>query len=126
MELLKMKQAIWDTFLTVLRHERCVTRPCEKGLTRWGMSLTTLKHRRCVKKHSKKPPQSLKYVPDWFVTHQKILRVMKHITGRRCLFENITEWYKGYPKLKAQKASIKEELLPIALHPSRWWGLVFS
>ena len=68
----------------------------------------------------------MKYVPDWFVTHQKILRVMKHITGRRCLFENITEWYKGYQKLKAQKASIKEELLPIALHPSRWWGLVFS
>ena len=59
-------------------------------------------------------PRSLNYVPDWFVTHQKILWVMKRITGRRCLFEDITEWYEGYQKRKAQKTSIKEELFPIA------------
>ena len=27
------------------------------------------------------------------------------------------EWYKGYKKRMAQKANIKEELLPIAWHP---------
>ena len=29
------------------------------------------------------------------------------------------EWYEGYKKRKTQKAKIKEELLPIAWHPSR-------
>ena len=31
------------------------------------------------------------------------------------------EWYNGYKALKGQKASIKEGLLPIAWHPSRYW-----
>ena len=31
------------------------------------------------------------------------------------------EWYESYKKWKTQKASIKEELMPIAWHPSRWW-----
>ena len=31
------------------------------------------------------------------------------------------EWYDVYKKGKVQKASIKEELLPIAWHPSRYW-----
>ena len=31
------------------------------------------------------------------------------------------KWYDGYKKRKAQKASIKEELMPITWHPSRWW-----
>ena len=31
----------------------------------------------------------------------------------------ITEWYNGYKKRKAQKAKIKEELLPITWHPDR-------
>ena len=30
------------------------------------------------------------------------------------------KWYDGYRAHKAQKASTKEELLPIAWHPSRW------
>ena len=31
------------------------------------------------------------------------------------------EWYSGYKKQKAQKVSIKEELLPVAWHSSRYW-----
>ena len=31
------------------------------------------------------------------------------------------EWYDGYKKRKAQKTKIKEELMPIVWHPSRWW-----
>ena len=30
-------------------------------------------------------------------------------------------WYNGYQKRKAQKAKIKEELLPIAWHPNHVW-----
>ena len=33
----------------------------------------------------------------------------------------INEWYEGHQKRKAQKAKIKDELMPIAWHPSRWW-----
>ena len=29
-------------------------------------------------------------------------------------------WYDGYKKRKAQKAKMKEELVPVAWHPSRW------
>ena len=36
------------------------------------------------------------------------------------------EWYESYKKRKAQKASIKEELLPIAYHPSRYWAWCMS
>ena len=35
--------------------------------------------------------------------------------------DNFFEWYNSYKKWKAQKASIKEELLPITWHPSRHW-----
>ena len=31
-------------------------------------------------------------------------------------------WYKGYEQRKAQKAKIKEELMPVAWHPDRWWN----
>ena len=36
------------------------------------------------------------------------------------------EWYKGYKKRKAQKASIKKELTSIAWHPSRYWDWCMS
>ena len=35
--------------------------------------------------------------------------------------DKLFESYDGYKKRKAQKASIKEELLPIAWHISRYW-----
>ena len=35
--------------------------------------------------------------------------------------DKLIEWRNGYKKRKAQKAEIKEELMPIAWHPSRWW-----
>ena len=36
--------------------------------------------------------------------------------------DEIIEWYEGYQKRKAQKAKIKEELLPIVWHPNRVMG----
>ena len=59
---------------------------------------------------------SLQYVPDWFVTSEQIQ--MWYDKSEYC--DNFFKWHNGYKKRKAQKASIKEELLPIALHPSRW------
>ena len=36
------------------------------------------------------------------------------------------EWCDGYQKRKAQKASIKKELMPITQHPSRYWDWCMS
>ena len=36
-----------------------------------------------------------------------------------CDDDDIIDWYNGYQKRKAQKAKIKEELLPITWHPDR-------
>ena len=83
-----------------------------------------LKTENICEKAVEKDPQSLKYVPDWVVTHQKMLRVMKLTIGRRCMFphndDDLIKWYEGYKKQKAQKTSIKEELMPMAWHLSRW------
>ena len=39
---------------------------------------------------------------------------------------NFLEWYDGYQKRKVHKISIKEELLPIAWHTSRYWDWCMS
>ena len=44
-----------------------------------------------------------KFVPDWFVTAEML---------EKCQDE---EWLEAYKQRKAQKAMIKEELLPIAM-----------
>ena len=36
--------------------------------------------------------------------------------------DEIVKWYDGYQKRKAQKAQIKEELMPLVWHPSTWWN----
>ena len=77
-----------------------------------------------------KEPWSLIYAPDWFVTHQKILQVMKSIIGMRCVFLNnndrLIKWHNDYQKWKTQRAQIKEELFPVAWHPSRYWDWCMS
>ena len=41
-------------------------------------------------------------------------------------YGNLDEWYEGYQKRKDQKTKIKEELMSIAWHPSRWWDWCMS
>ena len=105
-------------------------RQCTEKHTRWGYVPDHLKTEKMCKKAVKKDSWSLKYVPDWFVMHQKILRIMKPIIDRRCMFlhndDDLIKWYEGYKKQKTQKAQIKEELLPIAWHPSRYCDLCMS
>ena len=56
----------------------------------------------------------LVYVPDQFVTQKMSDEAAKKSP---CAL-----WYKGYEQRKAQKAKIKEELMPVAWHPDRWWN----
>ena len=57
----------------------------------------------------------LEYVPDWFVTQQQ--RKIWRDDDEYCDDDELIEWYFGYRKRNAQKAKIKEELLPTAWHP---------
>ena len=67
---------------------------------------------------------SLQYVPDWFVTQQQIK--IWHDDSEYHDDDKFFEWYDGYKKRKAQKAKTKDELMPIAWHPSRWWDCLAS
>ena len=40
--------------------------------------------------------------------------------------DNFFKWCDSYKKRKVQKASIKEELMPIAWHPSGYWDWCMS
>ena len=64
------------------------------------------------------------YVPNWFVTQGQIKSW--HDDDEYCNDNRMIEWFDSYKKRKAQKASIKEELLPIAWHPSRYWDWCMS
>ena len=65
----------------------------------------------------RREPYALGYVPNWFVTQEVW-----------CFDNNdyFIRWRNVYQKRKAKKASIKEELMPIAWHPSRYWDWCMS
>ena len=54
---------------------------------------------------------------DWFVTQGQI--DLWHDDDYWHDDDKLIKWYEGYQKRMAQKAKIKEELLPIAWHPDR-------
>ena len=74
----------------------------------------------------KEDSSSLQFVPDWFVTRKWVwMRCDDYYDDDGDHWDNDDDedkffgWYDGYQKRKAQKAKIKEELLPIAWHPDR-------
>ena len=72
----------------------------------------------------KDDPSSLQFVPDWFVTQEQI--DIWYDDDYWYHDDELMKWYEGYKKRKTQKAKIKEELIPIAWHPSRWWDWCMS
>ena len=60
---------------------------------------------------------SLQFVPDWFLTWKQI--DIWYDNDYVYNDHGMINWYDGYKKQKAEKSSIKEELLPIAWHPAR-------
>ena len=60
---------------------------------------------------------SLIYFPDWFVRQQQVnMQYDDYYDGDN--YDEVIQWHNGYQKHKAQKAKIKEELMPIASPPS--------
>ena len=100
-----------------------------------------LKTQKMCKKAVKNKPDSLRFVPDHFKTQKMCDKVVRD--GSPIFLEHDPDWlitkqqlklmgehcnniwfikrYEGYKKRKTQKAKIKDELIPIAWHPSRWW-----
>ena len=62
-------------------------------------------------------PSSLQFIPDWFVTQQQL--DIWFDDNYWYQDDDVIEWHKGYKKRKAQKALIKEELIPVTWHPDR-------
>ena len=62
---------------------------------------------------------NLIFVSDRFVTQEQVK--LWHDDASYCNNDKPIGWYDGHQKRKAEKAKIKEELMPITWHPSRWW-----
>ena len=67
---------------------------------------------------------SMQFVPDWFVRREWVDKWYDDDYDGGHHEDDKDEvkpfkWYYGYKKRKVQKASIKEEILPIARHPDR-------
>ena len=60
---------------------------------------------------------SLRFIPDYFITQEQI--DIWYVDDYVYNDNEMIKWYDGYQKRKAQKAKIKEELLPITWHTDR-------
>ena len=83
-----------------------------------------LKKQKMCDKAVKDDPSCLQFVPDWFVTQEQIY--IWYDDDYWYHDDELMEWYEGYKKRKAQKAKIKDELMPVAWHPSKWWDWCMS
>ena len=66
-------------------------------------------------------PYYLAGMADWFVTQKQLKLWHDDDDDDDDCNDEMIEWYNGYQKRKAQKASIKEELMSVAWHPPRCW-----
>ena len=74
-------------------------------------------------KRVRREPHSLEFVPDDYKTQEMC---NKAVEADPCLLKFVpvhlrTHCFKVVEKRKAQKAKIKEELMRVAWHPTRWW-----
>ena len=83
-----------------------------------GNVLDHLKIREMCDAAVREDPSSLIYVLDWFVKPQQV-NMWYDDYYNDGNYDEVIGWHNGYQKRKAQKAKIKDELLPIAWHPNR-------
>ena len=94
-------------FPITLRHKECVNRLLKKAHGYWCMSLISIRPKKCV----------IRQLRNTHGYWSMFLVILKNKTLRQ-LKKNP---HKLSKKRRAQKAKIKEELMPIAWHTSRWW-----
>ena len=108
--------AAFFSSLTVSKHKKCAMRLLRSTHGSCMMYLITLKRKKCDDR-VQGDSYSLQFVPDWFVTQEQL--ETWHDDNDYCNDDELIKWYKRHDKRKAQKAKIKEELMPIAWHPNR-------
>ena len=91
-----------DHFKTQEISERAV----EEGLYVLEFVADRFKTKEVCDKAVSHDPSSLRYVPDYFVTQGQVKASHDD--------DEVIGWYDGYQKRRAQRAKIKEELMPIA------------
>ena len=94
---------------------------CDKAIeidpfTLWHVSDNLKTQRICIKAVAA-DLMLLEYVHGWSVTQQQI-KIWRD-DDEYCDDDELIKWHDGYQKSNAEKAKIKEELLPIAWHPDR-------
>ena len=106
---------------------------CNKAVRIEPPSLTYIpdhfKTEKMYDKAVKDDSSSLQFVPDWFIRREWVdMWYDDYYDDYGGHWDDDDdedksfELYDGYKKRKAQKVSIKEELLPIAWHPSGGWN----
>ena len=138
-------------FQIILRHKKCVKKPLKinpyilkfvpdyfktqemckgVGFRPWliGHVPDHFKTQEMCNKVVKVDPSFLQLVPDQFVSQEqlKLWNDSNDWLIRWWYNNRLIKWYDGYKKRKAEKAKIKEELLPITWHPSRHWDWCMS
>ena len=78
-----------------------------------------LKTQEMFDKAVRREPWNLTHVPDWFVTLKQIKIWYNYVYY--CNDDRLIRCYNGSEKRKVQKAQIKQGLMLIAWHSSRWW-----
>ena len=105
-----------DRFMTQEMYDACVLRD-PQGL--WCVP-DRYKAQEMCNKAVKKVPWPLKHVPDRLETEEQ-LKIWRD-DNKYCNAYELIKWYDGFQKHKTQKAKIKQNLMPIAWHPSCWWN----
>ena len=83
--------------------------------------LDQYKAREVCEKAFGKDSSSLGNFPEWFVIWEWVCMWYDESDYWPDDENDFFKWYESYKKRKAGKAKIKEELMPFACHPSRWW-----
>ena len=125
---------------------------CERAIEKYRQVIEFipdyLKTQEACEKVAEKYPYNLAFIPDYFKTQEMCNEAVQK---RQCLLEYIPDWfvtqhqikiwhdddgcynddklidrYNDYKKRRILKASIKEGLLPVAWHPSRYWDWCVS
>ena len=114
--------------LTALKHKKMCIKAVEVDFSFLQLVPDHFKMQEICDKTVKDDSSSLQFFPNWVITWELV--DMWYDDYYDCDGghwddddeDKSFEWYDGYKKRKVQKASIKEELLPIAWHPSTWWN----
>ena len=109
-----------DHFKTQEMCERII----EKGPWELNFIPNHLKMKEMCVRAAEKYPQIVEFVPDWLVMQGQVK--IWHNHNYYSKDDDLIKWHDGYQKRKVQKAQIKEELIFIAWHPSRWWDWCMS